>query len=271
MSDKAEEIRDFLKTRRAMLDDVENPLNYFAFLGVPEDASTEMIQRAYFDLAKQIHPDRLDRLGLSDVKTEAGAIFQAITKAHEALSDIQQRLIHLKMVENTGEGGSQSSPEDEAKILSHRGQFMLKRSEYAAAEDFLRRSLERVPGDVPTRIDLAWAIFHNPESDPVERMEQAKVLVDDLMRSAKGNARTHFLLAQYYKHKKDPLRQKKHLAASLELDPNLMEAKREARLMEMRRKKELSGLEGLIERCKDLYAKVTKKKGAAGGKTARKR
>ena len=92
MSDKAEEIRDFLRTRRAMLDDVDNPLNYFVFLGVPEDASTEMIQRAYFDLAKQIHPDRLDRLGLADIKTEAGAIFQAITKAHEALSDIQQRL-----------------------------------------------------------------------------------------------------------------------------------------------------------------------------------
>ena len=268
MSDKADEIRDFLKTRRAMLDDVENPLNYFAFLGVPEDASTEMIQRAYFDLAKQIHPDRLDRLGLGDVKAEAGAIFQAITKAHEALSDIQQRLIHLKMVENTKEGGSQSSPEDEAKILSHRGQFMLKRSEYAQAEDFLRRSVERVPDDVPTRIDLAWAIFHNPENEPGERMEQAKQIIDDLMRSAKGNARTNFLLAQYYKYKKEPLRQKKYLDASISMDPNLTEAKREVRLMEMRRKKELKGLDGLIERCKDLYAKVTKKK---GGKAARKR
>jgi curved DNA-binding protein CbpA len=275
MSDKAEEIRDFLKMRRAMLDDVENPLNYFAFLGVPEDASSEMIKRAYFDLAKQIHPDRLDRLGLGDIKTEAGAIFQAITKAHEALSDIQQRLIHLKMVENTKEGGTQTSPEEEAKILTHRGQFMLRRCEYAEAEDFLTRALECVPDDPLTRMDLAWAIFHNPDTPPAERMERAKTIVDDLMRARKGTARAHFLLAQYYKHTKEPLRQKRHLAASIELDPNLTEAKREVRLMEMRKKREQSGLDAIVDKLKALWAKASgksaKKKGAGGGKASRKR
>ena len=46
-------------------------VNFFELFGVPEDASTELIQQSYFQAVKQIHPDRLDQIGGEDLKPKA--------------------------------------------------------------------------------------------------------------------------------------------------------------------------------------------------------
>ena len=61
--------------------------DYYAVLGVPRDADTETIKKAYRKLAMQLHPDRNPDLAAQEK-------FKAVTAAYEVLSDPQKRQLH---------------------------------------------------------------------------------------------------------------------------------------------------------------------------------
>jgi curved DNA-binding protein CbpA len=65
-------------------------MNYYAVLGVPEDASPETIHNAFRALARQYHPD-------AGVGSSAGK-FREIVEAHEALSDPERRRAYDRML-----------------------------------------------------------------------------------------------------------------------------------------------------------------------------
>jgi molecular chaperone DnaJ len=60
--------------------------DYYAILGVPRDASTEQIKRAYRKLARELHPD-------VNPDAKAQQRFQDVTAAYEVLTDPQKRQI----------------------------------------------------------------------------------------------------------------------------------------------------------------------------------
>src|SRR5258708_39151431 len=58
--------------------------NYYAILGVPIDAESETIKRAYRQLARRYHPD---------LSGEEGALqMKRINRAYDVLSDSEKRL-----------------------------------------------------------------------------------------------------------------------------------------------------------------------------------
>ncbi len=59
--------------------------DYYKLLGVPREASTEQIKKAYRKLARKYHPD------LNPNDKEANKRFQEINEAHEVLSDPESR------------------------------------------------------------------------------------------------------------------------------------------------------------------------------------
>src|SRR5437870_8358287 len=63
---------------------MDTPDNYYAVLGVPIDADSETLKRAYRQLARRYHPD---------VAGSAGAIqMKRINRAYDVLSDPEKRL-----------------------------------------------------------------------------------------------------------------------------------------------------------------------------------
>jgi molecular chaperone DnaJ len=60
--------------------------NFYIVLGIPSDASPDMIRAAYRALAKQYHPDRIGPRGTSQ--------FREITEAYRVLSDPESRSAH---------------------------------------------------------------------------------------------------------------------------------------------------------------------------------
>src|SRR3954453_13665813 len=69
--------------------------DYYEVLGVPRDASTEDIRRAYRRLARQYHPD---------VNKEPGAEerFKEISEAYEVLRDPEKREQYTRFGANGG-------------------------------------------------------------------------------------------------------------------------------------------------------------------------
>jgi len=61
--------------------------SYFDLLGVPRDADTKQIKRAYFALSKVYHPDRYFRAKLGDYTARLERIFRKLVEAYELLSD----------------------------------------------------------------------------------------------------------------------------------------------------------------------------------------
>lgn len=59
--------------------------NYYEILGVSQDASTEKIKKAYYQLARKYHPD----LNLDDISSENR--LKEINEAYEVLSDAKKR------------------------------------------------------------------------------------------------------------------------------------------------------------------------------------
>lgn len=63
--------------------------NYYEILGIPLDASSDAINKAYRAKALLIHPDR-------NPATNATAMFQELQNAYEHLSDPQKKLVYDK-------------------------------------------------------------------------------------------------------------------------------------------------------------------------------
>jgi curved DNA-binding protein CbpA len=66
--------------------------DHYALLGVKDNAGTPDIQRAYYTLSRQWHPDRHFRRELGEHAESLDFIFIQITKAYKILNDSTQRL-----------------------------------------------------------------------------------------------------------------------------------------------------------------------------------
>ncbi len=61
--------------------------DHYMILGVERTAPEEAIRRAYYQLARRYHPDRLHRPHLEDIHLELEGMFATITEAYNTLSD----------------------------------------------------------------------------------------------------------------------------------------------------------------------------------------
>lgn len=69
---------------------MRNGKDYYEILGVPRNASQEEIKKAFWELAKKWHPDRVP----PEKKKEAEEKFKEINEAYQVLSDPEKRKIY---------------------------------------------------------------------------------------------------------------------------------------------------------------------------------
>ncbi|HVP60582.1 MAG TPA: DnaJ domain-containing protein [Myxococcaceae bacterium] len=221
------ELADAIEARHAAL--TRDP-DRFAVLGLSPGAGRDDVKRAFIELAKVFHPDRLPR-SLQMLQPKTARVFDAIREAQEFLLDDVRRAEHAAA---HGRGGpvrtSDPAAASEALVA---GEMAMRRREYAQAEALFRQAHEADPRPA-TLAAAAWAIY----MDPSRRSEAAgaRAMMVDALKADPDCDRAHYQLGVIARVEGDAERAEKHFREAVRSNPRHLEAAQELRLLEMRRR-----------------------------------
>ena len=207
--------------------------SYYQVLGVPDDAPTDAIASAFFQLAKRFHPDRLGA-GFEDVREQATRLFARMTEAHQVLSDPTRRKEYDELVKH-GEGAAEEQEEVlrivRAATSFQKAQVLLKRNNLSAAEAEARQALADDPDQADHVALVAWIEASKPNAD----LEAVLRVLSDCVKKEEVNLRVRWYRGQILKrlgHERRAIEDFRYVA---ERDPRHVDAQRELRLHEMTR------------------------------------
>jgi DNA-binding response OmpR family regulator/tetratricopeptide (TPR) repeat protein len=164
-----EELRARLVERARLL----KRQNHFEALGVSQRAGVDEIQRAYFALARELHPDRLRRAADGAVPADARALAEQInhqlTTAFETLSDERRRADYKTRLE---QGQRTAVSDDLNKLLGaetrfRKGEAALDAGHYKDAARHFSDAVGLYPDEGEFQASLAWALYQQAPDDPV--------------------------------------------------------------------------------------------------------
>jgi tetratricopeptide (TPR) repeat protein len=215
----------------------------------------------YLKLVKLVHPDSVVRNGLKELKSDASAVFEALTNALKTLTDPTRKKQYLDGLQQTqaaaGEAGK--SNEELAKIAFHQGKLLLNRRLFADAEGFFRRYAMLLPEDVRGQLMLGWCLYQNQNKELAARLEEARLCFAKALKLDPANADAQYYMALYFKEKGDFDQVDRYISKALELNKEHVAAQRERRLLDMRRTQR-QAQPSVQDYLKEMWTKLTRKK-----------
>ncbi len=211
--------------------------DYFEVLGVSKEASTAEIEKAYFSLAKQYHPDRLYAQASAEVRNLADELFNLVSQAHEVLTDEDERDRYL---DELASGVKSDVSSEVSKILSAEGVFQkgeaaLRRRDYARALEQFQEAVRLCPDEGEFHAYLGWTTFQNAPKDE-QAVQDAR---DELNQAISLNPKVdkaYLFLGYIYKAMNYREMAEHEFEKAIQCNPDCTEALRELRLINMRRK-----------------------------------
>lgn len=130
--------------------------NYYAVLGVTQNATEEEIRRRFKSLARDQHPDRYQ----GEAKRRAEQEFQTLTEAFNVLTSPERRRIHDADLSRTGtpSRAGASGGEDRGQLVKAmlaRGVQAYKTGDFASARESFERATEVDPKSAQAWYNLA--------------------------------------------------------------------------------------------------------------------
>lgn len=159
------EVELLIRQRLAVLDAGGD---HFQLLGVARESPPMHIQKAYFALARQLHPDRLSALGIDDSERKAQRVFAQVNAAFAVLSDTKKRDAYIEILDRGGEQAvraeQQAAEEMAHRVLEseeafRRGEAALRRDQIPLAMKELERAVALNPEEPDYQAMFAWAKF----------------------------------------------------------------------------------------------------------------
>ncbi len=216
--------------------------DHYALLGVPRDAKQDQIRRAYFALARQLHPDRLSALAIADEARDAQRLFAEVNTAFTVLSDPERAKEYLDILKR---GGARAIRAEQAKAeeltarlleseeACRRGEGALRRDQVATAIAEFARAMELNPDEADYQALHAWAQFCASNDKPAI-VKTTRTTLDRAIVKAPRSITARFYLGRVERmlgRDQDAL---KHFHEVLSIQPNHAEAGSEARAIEQR-------------------------------------
>ncbi|MCJ8276417.1 MAG: DnaJ domain-containing protein, partial [Bdellovibrionales bacterium] len=126
--------------------------NYFERLGVSRSAKDSDIKKAYFDLAKVLHPDKLSSQTPEKVVELSEKVFEKIQVAYDTLKKQDKKETYLKELE-VGQAERLLQADHHLEI----GRNFLLKGQYSQAKTELIKARDYNPDSPDTRVLLVWA------------------------------------------------------------------------------------------------------------------
>ena len=212
----------------------------FAVLGLTDNATIDQVKNAYFDLAKRYHPDRISQQGLDSQRAEVELIFRRINEAYSTLSDEVKRAQYLQARKD-----GTVSAEDQAKALRIvEADMAFRRGEVYLKKNDLQNALREFT-DATTKNpqDGEYIAFHTWTRVCIGQLKHvdAKALFNQAVKLAPKCGRAYYYLGICLKEEGDFDRALGAFQKAVQFDQRLIEAEREARLINMRKQEKPKG------------------------------
>ncbi|MCU0664798.1 MAG: DnaJ domain-containing protein [Myxococcota bacterium] len=230
--------------------------NYYQMLEISVGAPVEEVRKAYFQLAKLYHPDKVTGAWAADLKDTLQYIFSNLSEAHAALTDPDSRDAYEQRIRGaeTKKAKTELSTAEEdmvratleAEKLFQMAQVYLKRDEINTALEMVEKAVQLNPQDGEYLATRAYLMGRQrPAGEDV--MDLVAVL-RKAVQVRPNSERAHSYLALMLKRAGRFAEAKSHYSRVLAINPHNIEVARELRLMEMRSKKEEEKPKGIISR-----------------------
>ncbi|HEX4338229.1 MAG TPA: DnaJ domain-containing protein [Polyangiaceae bacterium] len=212
-------------------------LNYYQILGIAQDAPMNAIQSAFFQLAKQWHPDRLSP-ELGDLRDLTMRIFSRMSEAHQVLTNEEQRGEYERLMR---EGGAAPDEQDmvqrvlRAATAFQKAEVLARRGNLAEAEKHAELAVENDPEQAEYTALYADLLSQKPERTQSGNYEDVLKMVNDARRTQPDNLKVRLYRARVLKRSGDADAAHREFRGIVEQDVHNVEAAREVRLHEMRR------------------------------------
>ena len=210
--------------------------DYFQMLGLERDATPEIVQKAFFGLAKVWHPDRLPP-ALIDVKDACSKVFTHLTEAQATLCDAERRAEYMTLLKDGG-----ATPDDQAKIHAileaatefQKAEIMLKRNDTAQAHEHARKALALDPEQADYLAMVTWLDSQKPEWIGREKTLEKIGILDRCIKMNANSERAYFWRGMLFKRIDEGSKAIKDFKKASELNPRNLDALREVRLHNIR-------------------------------------
>jgi DnaJ-domain-containing protein 1 len=212
----------------------------FEVLEIPVTATKEEVKQAYFVAAKRYHPDRLVSMGLEPLRNDVEKIFRRVSEAYGTLYDDARREEYKatlsRPVSDDVEAHAKAMQMLEAEMAFRRGEMLLRKNDFLGAIRELEQSVALNPHEGEHLAYLTWTRVCAGQTS----RSDAKKVLSEAIKLSPMCARAYYYLGVCLKEEKDIDRAYGMFRKANELDPRLLDAEREMRVINMRREKEKS-------------------------------
>ena len=233
--------------------------NDFEVLGVDHDASDDIYRKAWFELARDLHPDRWIEYD-DEIRGIAGDVFARASQAWENLGDPSKRQKTIDKVIHGKKTEEEEAMEQVQAILAAEREFEVAKRDLfqgrvAKAHEVFQNCVEVSPDFHEFRAYLGYTLFkQNHGKDPV-KAEQGREMIRSATENAKKFPDGWVLMGMSFKDEGEPERARRAFINALKQDPTHQLATQQMKRLERKKQADKKAEQGFF---KSLFGKKKK-------------
>ncbi|MBD3413265.1 MAG: DnaJ domain-containing protein [Candidatus Aminicenantes bacterium] len=214
-------------------------MSYYEILGVSESASTKEIKKAYFQSARQYHPDLFSRDLPKEIREKINDVFDKITKCYHTLIDSEKRKKYDEDAQQPEEIKEEQKPGQEAEVRYRQGKKLYDQGQYGKAIAYLQAAIRLRKDKAAYYLLLALA-----QSKTSAYQKEAESNFKKAISLEPWNTEGYVGLGLLYKKASLKVKATNQLKKALELDSDHKVARKA--LMGIEGKKDKSALQNIL-------------------------